>query len=97
MRVVGGAFEIMKDEAGNIVLEPMGDDNPLASTADDTGDHAAAEETRQRVARDITRESMGRVGRVTAFLKGWRGEYTPEAYEAAWAAPTKPHTDGAAR
>lgn len=97
MRIMSGAFEIMKDGAGNIVLEPMGDDNPLASAADDTGDHDAAEETRQRVARDITRESMGRLGRVTAFLRGWRGEYTPEAYEAAWAAPRNGDADGAAR
>jgi hypothetical protein len=55
------------------------------------------EAIRGRVAAGLTRESMSRVERVTAFLQGWRGEYTPEAYEAAWAAPSNAHAEGAAR
>jgi hypothetical protein len=52
---------------------------------------------RGRVAADLTRESMSRVERVTAFLQGWSGEYTPEAYEAAWAAPSDAPAEAAAR
>jgi len=56
------------------------------------------EAIRQRVARDITRESMSRIGRIAAWIRRDTDTYTREAYKAAWvAAPRSADTDGAAR
>lgn len=52
---------------------------------------------RARVAVDLTREAMNPAQRALAWAQGRGGEYTPEAYEAAWAPAQVTQVDGAAR
>ena len=51
---------------------------------------------RARVAADLTWEAMTPLQRAMSWAQGRAGEYTAEAYEAAWAPPTSVPVDGAA-
>lgn len=52
---------------------------------------------RERVARDITRESMSRWERLTSRRAGRGNDYTQEAYERAWVPARNPAGEGRAR
>lgn len=64
---------LQRDDAGEVLHRALSCDEVI--------------ETRERVARDLTREAMNPWQRLTTWATGRSGEYSDAAYQAAWATP----------